>query len=124
MKVTYFAAATAALLAIGIAACDRNAPNTPSSSTDLEKLPGQVERQIEKAGAVVDDASITAKVKAALVAEPGIEGFGVDVDTSANVVTLSGTVASSELREEAQRIARKVDGVKEVKNNLTVKPAP
>ena len=117
MTVKYFVAAMA-VLAGGIAGCDRTTPNV---SIDLQKLPAQAELQIEKAGSTLDDAAVTSMVKTALIAEPGVKGLAIDVDTRQNVVTLSGVVASDELREEAEPISRKVQGVKDVKNNLTVK---
>jgi len=72
---------------------------------------------------VLDDAGITAKVKTALIAEPGLSGLAIDVDTSGNVVSLHGSVASDAARANAERVARAVGGVKDVKNNLTVKQA-
>lgn len=122
MKARYLIAAAAAL-AVGIAGCDRNAPSTQSNSINLQQLPAQAERAVEKAGAALDDAAVTAMVKTALIAEPNVKGLAIEVDTLENTVTLSGAVASNELREEAERISRSVQGVKDVKNNLIVKQA-
>jgi osmotically-inducible protein OsmY len=47
--------------------------------------------------------------------------MAIDVDTVQNVVTLRGTVATEDARKQAERIARQTEGVKEVKNDLTVK---
>ena len=97
--------------------CDRETtPNT-------RELAAQAERQIEKSGAVLDDATITARIKTALIAAPGVKGMAIDVDTAQNVVSLTGTVLSEAARKEAEDIARKTEGVKEVRNNLIVKPA-
>ena len=87
----------------------------------VEQAPGTLERSAERSAAVLDDASITAKVKTALVVEPDLKGLQIDVDTSQNVVTLSGTVASESARERAGTIAKGIEGVKDVKNNLLVK---
>lgn len=87
----------------------------------VENIPGQVERGAERATAVMDDATITAKVKTALIAEPDLKGMAIDVDTAQNVVTLNGTVANDDARQRAERIAKQVEGVKEVRNQLLVK---
>ena len=68
-----------------------------------------------------DDSAITAKVKAAIVAEPGLKSLDINVDTKDATVTLSGTVASADLRERAKQVAGSTSGVKGVVDNLTVK---
>ena len=112
----------AMLVTAALAACERSDRDV-KVDLKVDKLPAQAERQVERAAAVLDDAAVTAKVKTALIAEPRLKGLSIDVDTSANVVTLSGTIASDELRRQAGQLARGVNGVKDVKNNLTVKPA-
>jgi hyperosmotically inducible protein len=101
------------------AACSRESREDAAKA--VEKLPAQAERQLERAASVLDDATITAKVKSALIAEPQLKGLAIDVDTSKNVVTLSGSVASEQARADAERIAKQVEGVAGVKNNLEVK---
>ena len=101
------------------AACSRESREDAAKA--VEKLPAQAERQLERAAGVLDDATITAKVKSALIAEPQLKGLAIDVDTSKNVVTLSGSVASDQARADAERIAKQVEGVAGVKNNLEVK---
>ena len=96
---------------------------TPDVRQEAQQAANSAERGLEKAGAALDDASITAKVKTALIAEPALSGMAVDVDTSANVVSLNGAVATASAKSRAEEIARKTEGVKEVRNNLTVKPA-
>ena len=91
------------------------------AATAVQNAPAQVERGAERAAAVMDDATITAKVKTALIAEPDLKGMAIDVDTAQNVVTLNGTVASDDVRARAERIAKEVEGVKEVRNQLLVK---
>lgn len=72
--------------------------------------------------AAVSDSWITTKVKTQLLADDGVEGSDIDVDTNGGVVTLSGVVAKQSMREEAAEIASKVDGVKKVDTTqLTVK---
>ncbi len=66
------------------------------------------------------DASITAKVNAALAADDQLKAIAIDVDTTNGRVQLTGTAPNSEARERATTLARAVDGVVEVDNRLTV----
>jgi hyperosmotically inducible protein len=70
----------------------------------------------------VKDSVLTAKVKAALLQQRGLEGLEIHVNTYKGVVQLSGFVDSDVNKELAGQIARSVDGVVEVVNNLIVKP--
>jgi osmotically-inducible protein OsmY len=73
-------------------------------------------------GQQVDDASITAAVKAKLAAEQGTSTLtGINVDTSAGTVSLSGTVDSEAMKLRAATLAQQVDGVTRVVNNLQVR---
>ena len=108
--------AAAAFIAASLVGCGRDNP-------DAQKIAKQTEQHVERAVAALDDATITAKVKTTLIADNSLSGLSIDVDTSQNVVTLRGMVASDELRRHAEELARKVEGVKEVKNELTVKAA-
>ena len=72
------------------------------------------------AGRNVDDAALTASVNAALVADKPSNFTRIDVDTTNGVVALNGTVETAEQRARAEQLARRVDGVKRVQNNLQV----
>lgn len=74
-------------------------------------------------GETIDDAGITAQVKTALLNDPDVGGLRIDVDTSKGLVTLSGVVKSKDEEAKAIAIARKVDGVKDVKSTLQVSPS-
>lgn len=74
------------------------------------------------AGETVDDATITARVKTALIAEKGIAGNAVKVETYRGVVQLSGFVDSADQVTRAGEIAGKVNGVQSVRNDVRVKP--
>ncbi len=67
------------------------------------------------------DAALTAKVKAALMREPGLRSLAIDVDTTNGIVTLNGTVDSAANLDRALQVAIAVEGVKIVNNNLSVK---
>jgi osmotically-inducible protein OsmY len=71
-------------------------------------------------GQTVDDATITASVKAKLLADERTQGFDVNVDTAKGVVTLTGGADSSAAKDAAQELAGNVEGVIEIKNELTV----
>ena len=75
----------------------------------------------EGTGEYIDDSVITTKVKAALVADPDVKATEVKVKTFKGVVQLSGFVSSPEAARKAVEIARKVDGVQEVKNDMEIK---
>jgi hyperosmotically inducible protein len=71
-------------------------------------------------GEQVDDAAITAAVKTKLAADPEINPFNIDVDTTDGVVTLRGTVEDPEAKTEAAKLARGTSGVRSVRNEITV----
>jgi osmotically-inducible protein OsmY len=69
----------------------------------------------------ITDTALTAKVKTALVAEPGLKSTAIEVTTKDAVVTLTGTVESSTERAKARTVAENVQGVKNVVDNLALK---
>jgi hyperosmotically inducible periplasmic protein len=68
----------------------------------------------------IDDATITTRVKTALLNDPALDATKIDVDTSAGVVTLRGVVKSREEETKAIELTRRVTGVKDVKSSLQV----
>jgi hyperosmotically inducible protein len=92
--------ASAAVL--GTAAC---------SSTRTQRAPGEQ----------VDDAALLTSVKAALVKNPVTEAGEINVDVNRGVVKLSGFVDTPNEKSKAADVARKVDGVQSVKNDIAVK---
>ena len=74
----------------------------------------------ETAGEYVDDSTITASVKAKLVGEKTANLTRIDVDTTNQVVSLTGIVESPDQKARAEQLASQVSGVKSVKNNLQV----
>ncbi len=72
------------------------------------------------AGQNIDDATISASVKSQIVADRAANLVRVDVDTNNGVVALNGTVESVEQKIRAEQLARRVNGVKEVVNNLQI----
>lgn len=75
----------------------------------------------ESAGQYIDDAAVTTGVKAAIVKEPSLKVAEINVETYKGVVQLSGFVSSAENIATATSVARTVNGVKSVKNDLRLK---
>jgi osmotically-inducible protein OsmY len=78
-------------------------------------------RTSRSTGEFVDDSAIANKVKAALYADKEVSGTQVEVEAYRGVVQLSGFVDNAAQAQKAVQIAREVDGVKDVRNNLIVK---
>ncbi|WP_027794641.1 BON domain-containing protein [Paraburkholderia acidipaludis] len=74
----------------------------------------------ETMGQHVDDATITTKVKADLLAAKNVKSEHIHVKTRKGVVSLTGTVPSAEDRDAAKQVAENVDGVASVKDHLKV----
>jgi osmotically-inducible protein OsmY len=74
--------------------------------------------ETKSTGEYIDDAAITTKVKTALFKAAEVSGFQVNVDTYRGRVQLSGFVKSEAERRKAAELARGVEGVREVVNNL------
>jgi hyperosmotically inducible protein len=74
----------------------------------------------KSAGTNIDDAGITASVKAKLVADKPTNLTRVDVDTNHGTVYLNGSVESAEQKARAEQLAWQASGVKSVVNNLQV----
>jgi len=74
-----------------------------------------------KAGAVVTDAALTSAVKSKLLADPDVSGLKIDVDTTNGVVTLRGDVSTKAEANEAVRLARTTEGVRDVVSKLRVR---
>ena len=72
-------------------------------------------------GEYIDDSVITTKVKAAILDEPTLKVFQVNVETFKGEVQLSGFVDSAQSVKKAGEVARGVKGVTSVKNSLIVK---
>jgi hyperosmotically inducible protein len=71
-------------------------------------------------GQYLDDAAITAKVKAAFAEDKWVKGRDISVRTDHGVVDLTGAVGSKDELERATALATKVKAVNAVHNNLTV----
>ncbi len=75
----------------------------------------------QSTGAYVDDSAITGKVKTAILTDPALNVMQIDVTTYQNVVQLSGFVDTPQMVARAGSVAKQVNGVTSVKNDLIVK---
>src|SRR5690242_13225836 len=69
----------------------------------------------------VSDDAISDFVRLRLASDPDVKGGALQVEVKNGVVTLSGTVDNQRLKDKSTKIARKVKGVKQVVNNITIK---
>ncbi len=74
----------------------------------------------ERAGSYMDDAYITSAVKTKLLGDIALKSFHIHVVTKDRVVTLSGTLPSTDLMNEAVKTAKSVGGVKDVVSDIKV----
>jgi hyperosmotically inducible protein len=91
--------------------------------TTKDKMPTAQERakNREKVSSTASNATLTTKVKTALASDVGMKTMtNIDVDSNNGVVTLKGRVDTADAKKKAGDIAKKVDGVKSVKNELKV----
>lgn len=98
-----FAAAFAALAVLAMSGC-------------------AVMRGQESVGAYVDDATITTQIKSRFVENKEVDAASIRVETLNGTVMLSGFAKNATEKTTAEAIARKVNGVKSVRNEIAVRP--
>ena len=81
-----------------------------------------VTRGQETVGAYVDDAAITTKIKARFVDNKDVDTLSIKVETLNGTVMLSGFAKNANEKATAEVLARKVEGVRAVKNEIAVRP--
>jgi hyperosmotically inducible periplasmic protein len=121
------AVAVAAAFALPAFAQQSNLPSAQERAQNREKVQDKLPSAEERAGnrrevsKSAAGAALTTKVKTALAKDIGMgTATSIDVDSADGVVTLKGKVNSAEAKKKAEEIAKKVDGVKSVKNQLRV----
>ena len=126
--------------AFGLVACDQSKPPTVGEKIDAgiqqtEEAASQLKKDAQAAGnelkqeasqagtAMADgaaDVAITAKVKAALAGDDQLSAIAISVDTVGTVVTLTGPAPTQAASDRASTLAKAVEGVTDVKNQLVV----
>lgn len=81
-----------------------------------------VTRGQETVGAYIDDATITTQIKSRFVENKEVDAASIKVETLNGNVMLSGFAKNNTERASAEAIARKVSGVKSVRNEVAVRP--
>jgi hyperosmotically inducible protein len=80
-----------------------------------------VTRHQETTGAYVDDTVVTTRVKTKFAEDKTVSAMAIQVETMKGVVQLSGFAKSSEEKTKAEQLARSVNGVVDVRNDIIVK---
>lgn len=130
-------------LAFGLAACNKAAEDGQTAGQKLDSAIANTEKAADNAAAnasnaadaakdaakdagnavaaAADSASITAAVNAGLIKDTELSAIKIDVDTKDGIVTLTGEAPNQAAKDRAGDIAKAVEGVSSVNNNLTVK---
>jgi hyperosmotically inducible periplasmic protein len=115
MKALAFTLSVAVALALAACASDSNKSGTSSSGGTNGSTTSEIKQEST-------DSWLTTKVKSALAADVGLKTLtGISVTTDGSIVTLKGAVDTAANKSRAEQVARGVDGVSSVKNELTVK---
>jgi hyperosmotically inducible periplasmic protein len=102
-------------VALALAACSSTPKQGSSSGGTSDKSTTSEIKQDSK------DSWLTTKVKSALAADVGLKTLtGINVDSEGSVVTLKGSVDTEANKRRAEQIARGVEGVSTVRNQLTL----
>jgi hyperosmotically inducible periplasmic protein len=113
---------------------DTTLPNAQERAQNRDKVENQADKakdalpttderakNRETVSSTAAGATLTTKVKTALASDAGLSTMtSIDVDSKDGVVTLKGKVDSADLKKKAGEVAKKVGGVKSVKNELRV----
>lgn len=139
------AIAALTLVTLGLTACNRNDDGRSagqvldSAISTTERKADEAKQDMQQAGRDVKqavgnatesaintsrDLTITAEVKTKLAADPGLSALAINVDTAAGRVVLRGSAPDAEARSRATDLARAVEGVSAVDNELTVQAKP
>ncbi|MEK7230845.1 MAG: BON domain-containing protein [Pseudomonadota bacterium] len=99
----------AGVMTIFLAGCNKpqEATDTPPPSTTV--------------GTEIDDSVVTARVKSALLADPDVKRFDFKVETRKGEVQLSGFVDNQNQIDRAIEVARGIEGVRSVSNEMSIK---
>lgn len=117
------ASGAAALLISGVAVAQTEPPPATSEQQALptEQAPPAAAPAAEPAMEQTGDSAISEKVKAALQADPSLQGAEIAIETMNGEVQLNGYVGNPADVDKATAIAGSVEGVTNVKNNLQPK---
>lgn len=81
-----------------------------------------VTRGQETVGAYIDDATITTQIKSRWVESKEVDAASIHVETLNGTVLISGFAKNANEKATAESIARKVNGVRSVRNEIAIRP--
>ena len=96
------------------------APSAAPTTGVADEAQRKAREGADKTGNLIGDAAITAAVKTKMLADATVGGLQINVDTKDGVVVLKGEVKSAAERKRALELAKETDGVKTVKDQLTI----
>ena len=112
---------TAILFALPLSAgAADKAGTTEKPSSTMDKMENKAKETTQEVKGATSDSWLTSKTKIALFADDRVKGREVRVETQSGEVFLRGKVDSEEAKSAAGEIAKGVEGVKNVKNDLQV----
>jgi osmotically-inducible protein OsmY len=110
-----------AIAVAAAAACTVVAPSAFAAGDDAASSSASSSSH-SSTGTKIHDATITTKAKAELVGTSGLSAGDIHVKTRRGVVMLTGSVPDEQQRGQAADVVRKIDGVRDVRNQLTIRP--
>ncbi|AZQ53353.1 BON domain-containing protein [Burkholderia cenocepacia] len=111
-------------MAVAIAAataCMVVAPNAVAAGDD-SAASSSTSSSHSSTGTKIRDATITTKTKAELVGTSGLSAGDIHVKTRHGIVRLTGSVPDEQQRTQAVGVVKQVDGVQDVRDQLTIRP--
>ncbi|QTD94520.1 BON domain-containing protein [Burkholderia anthina] len=106
------------------AACTVAAPNVFAAGDDGAASSSSASSSMSHSstGTKIHDATVTTKAKAELVGTSGLSAGDIHVKTRRGIVTLTGSVPDEQQRTRAVGVVKQIDGVQDVRNQLTIRP--
>jgi len=101
----------------------RAGPTRQEYEKDKEKYAKEAKQAGRSIGTGLNDGWLWVKVRYELAAADDLADSTINVDVNNGVVTLSGTVPTAAQKAKAEQIAKSVEGITSVKNQITVAPA-
>ena len=112
--------ATVATTPVVNANTNRRAPTREETEREKERYSREAKQSGRTVGTGANDLWLWVKTRFDLAAADDLRDSTINVDVSNDVVTLTGTVANASQKARAEAVAKAVEGVKGVKNELKV----
>jgi hyperosmotically inducible protein len=99
---------------------DKTKAGAEKTADVSKKAAGKTKDAVSKTGEVITDGWITSRIKTKFMADEALRASAIDVDTNDHVVTLNGFVPTEAARAKALALAKEVEGVNKVVDNLKI----